>query len=162
MRIVLATLTLLALAACDGPSSEPSSTTTAMPPQTATTKELELTLTSVEETRDINAAGLIPPPEEGQTYIVAHYTLTNTGKKPIGFIDRPPLDLVDATGQVYDQDVATTAFFSSQADPGYASSTNPGTSTKMAASWKVAEKDLDLATWALIARTTPEHRFKLQ
>jgi hypothetical protein len=160
MRITLAALALLALTACDGSTAEPSPNTVAA--QTAATKDLELTLSSVEETREINAAGLIPPPEEGQTYIVAHYTLTNTGKKPIGFIDRPPLDLVDATGQVYDQDVATTAFFGSQADPGYASSTNPGTSTKMAASWKVAKKDLDLATWALIARTTPEHRFKLQ
>jgi hypothetical protein len=161
MRITLAALALLALAACGGTADAPSSSS--VQEQTAKMEGSEIVLTSVEETTQIGPDGVLPPAGDGETYIVAHYLVKNTGTKPLPFTGEPALKLKDGEGQEYEQDVGTTAFVSAQADPsGFASGINPGTSKKSGAVWKVATKNYAAATWKLVTYAKPEHEFKLK
>lgn len=159
MRTTLAALALLALAGCGGTESSTSSSSTEATSQTATADGLALTLDPVEVTDAI--AGL-PDPSAGETYVVARYTVANTGKKPMEIADRPKVDLVDGDGQVYSPDLFGSTFLAASGDPsGSGSATNPGTSVKLAQVWKIAKNGFDASKWKIVARTKPEHEFKL-
>jgi archaellum component FlaG (FlaF/FlaG flagellin family) len=164
MRTTFAALALLTVAGCGGTEDSSSSSPKAavMAEQTAAVKGAEITLTSVEETAQIGDEGILPPAGEGETYIVAHFSVKNTGDKPLAFTGEPTLNLVDGNGQTYEQDVVTSAFVASSADPsGFASGINPGTSKKSGAVWKVAKKAYDPAAWKLVTHAKPKHEFKL-
>ncbi|WP_374414899.1 hypothetical protein [Novosphingobium colocasiae] len=163
MRTFIAAAALLALAGCGGSEEAASPSTPTMAAQTATAEGVEVTLTSVEESNNVLDPGIFPEAGPDATYIIARYSLKNTSTKPLGFIDRPELDLVDAKGQALAKDIATSAAVSSNIDAsGAASDTNPGMTTELGAVWKVAKKDYDPSTWKIVVRTKPEHQFNLK
>lgn len=158
MRNAVIAAALLAVAGCGGTESEPTAPTQAE--QKFSAKGVDVVLTSVEQTDQIDP--VLPAAGEGETFVVAKYSLTNTSSKPLSFTERPLFELVDEKGQAYEQDVMTSSFVATQADPtGFANGTNPGTTTKMGAVWKVAKKSYDPSKWKIIVKTKPAHEFKL-
>lgn len=171
MRIVIAAAALLAVAGCgdsETPSPSPSTEAAPIPTKvyavgdTASAAGVEVTLTSVKSTSHVTNSDALPAAGPDETYIIAEYSLKNTGTKPIEMFDRPALELVDAAGQTYAMDtIASTVAAVLSESNGTISAINPGTSAKSALVWKVAKKSYDPATWKVVVRTDPALEFKL-
>ena len=165
---IFAAASLFALGGCDSSTSPASSSDATATPvklhkigEAAPAEGLTVTLTSVKQTS--SPVPGITPAGPDETYLVAKYTLKNTGKSGIDLTSRPGVELHDAAGSTYALDDVSTTVVAIMGDSTGASSTmNPGTSAKTAAVWKVAKKGLDPATWKIVVRTTPALEFALK
>ena len=166
MRHLISAFAVLMLSAC-GSSSDTSTTAPAAPAKTyklgeaASAEGLEVTLTSVKQTK--SPVPGIEPAGPDETYLVAKYTLRNTGTQALNLMSRPGVELRDAAGTSYALDEVATPVVGIMGDAAGASSDmNPGTSAKAAAVWKVAKKGFDLATWKIVVQTDPTLEFALK
>jgi hypothetical protein len=169
MRALIAAFTLLAVTGCGGPETATTSSATEAPAkvfavgEAATADGVEVTITAIQQTNRIADAPGIPATGADEIYVVAHYTLKNTGTEPMNILARPNVELQDASGQTFARDEFASSLAAAMKD--MASNDidiNPGTTGKYAAVWKIAKKGFDLKTWKIVVQSDPALEFKLK
>jgi hypothetical protein len=125
---------------------------------------LEFTVTKVETTSLIGPAGIGTTASDGETFVVASYTIKNTADKPLSFLERPRPTLVDGNGQSYSPDeMATGMTAATMTHPsGMASDLNPNVSAKGKMAWKVDKEAFDKGKWQLVLAGDPPLTFALK
>lgn len=163
----------LLLSACDGGGSSASNTqaTTAAAPasepialkKVGKADGLEVTVAKVTTPKQIGPQGVGGKAEAGETYVVVEYTIKNTGKAALPFLEWPKFSLIDPSGRALPADDMMGAMSAAtMADAsGMASDLNPGVSAKARAAWKIGAA-FDKATWKLVLASDPQLTFALK
>ena len=172
MKKLLFAAALALLSGCDQPSNQSTggqaTTEAASKPlavgDTGKAEGMEITLTSAEATRKIGPAQGGIRAEPGETFVVANYTLKNVSDKPLGLFDRPTFTLIDDKGNSYvvDEGVGAIAGLVTAGNSMPSIDLNPGTSTKLSAAWKIAQKGFDPKTWKIEVSTDPKLTFSIE
>ncbi|WP_411341324.1 DUF4352 domain-containing protein [Sphingopyxis sp. J-6] len=173
-RAAFALLLTAGLTACDGGTAtsskeqqkraEPASLPLVALGQTGSKDGVELTITDVATPTQVGSTGHGEKAELGETFVVVRYTMKNVGSKPLTFMDRPGLTLLDAGGNGYavDNAASITATFMTEGLSGEASDLNPNVSAKAIEVWKVDKAAFDRATWKVRLDTPSKPLFALQ
>lgn len=175
MRIIISAIAVLLLSGC---GSSPNSKTTGTEVSTAESTKVttapveahgigqgvqaagvEFTLKSIEERAKPGDSPYAQPAGEGQVFVVAKYTTKNLGTKPVDPSGLPKVELVDASGTIYSDDLVASAFVS---DESGIDNLNPGVILKSGKAWKVGKGAFDPGTWKIVVRTDPALEFKLK
>lgn len=149
-------------------SSQAAETPTAAPPvalgKAGQATGLEVTVTKVEQTKQVGMAGMGPQAEAGETFVVVSYTLKNTGDQPLPLLQRPTYSLIDETGASYAPDDAATMMAAGMMDDpsGMASDLNPNVSARTKAAWKIDAASFDPANWKVVVASDPPLTFALK
>ena len=173
-RTAFALVLSAGLAACDGgtgmPPTEPNKevATAPAPPialgQTGGKDGVELTITDVTTPTQVGTSGGGQKAAPGETFVVVIYTMKNVGSRPLAYMDRPGLTLLDASGNSYavDDVASITASFMKEGLSGEASDLNPNVSAKALEVWKVDKAAFDKATWKVRLDTSSQPVFALK
>ena len=160
------------LASCESETAtapgEPTEATAETPPvalgQTASSDGVEITITDVDQTKQLGPSGVGLTAEASETFVVVSYTLKNNSDEALPFLERPGLALIDGTGRTYaPDDMAAAMSAISMDDPsGISSDLNPNVSAKTKAAWKLDEASFNPATWRLVVSSSPTITLALQ
>ena len=152
----------LPLIACQQSTELTNSASSPAPEVTKKAKGVEVTLKSVQVSRDIGPSGIIPTAPSGATYVVVVYNLKNTGADALPFEEWPQPSLIDTSEHPLQPEVMNSTMLSAAANASWAETLNPNLSTEAALVWKVDEKSFDRATWKVRFAATPPLVFSLK
>jgi hypothetical protein len=149
-------------------SNRPSDTAAAAPTvalgEAGQTTGLEVSITKVEQTKQVGMAGMGPQAEAGETFVVVSYTIKNINGEPLPLLQRPTYSLIDGTGASYAPDDSATMMAAGMMDDpsGMASDLNPNVSARTKAAWKVDASSFDPANWKVVVASDPPLTFALK
>lgn len=132
--------------------------------ETGSKDGVELTVTDVATPIQVGPAEHGEKAELGEIFVVVRYTMKNVGSKPLTFMNRPGLTLLDAGGNGYavDNAASITATFMTEGLSGEASDLNPNVSAKAIEVWKVDKAAFDRTTWKVRLDTPSKPLFALK
>jgi hypothetical protein len=169
-RALLAFTLALGLAACDGAAPTESNREVAAPAslsalgQTGGKDGVELTITDVATPTQVGPRSVSQRAAPGETFVVVSFTMKNVGSRPLTYMDRPGLTLLDAKGNSYVlDDIASSTVGSMMEDiGGMTSDLNPNVSAKAKMVWKVDKAAFDASTWKVRLDTPSQPLFALK
>ncbi|MHA6723809.1 DUF4352 domain-containing protein [Sphingomonas sp. RS2018] len=105
-----------------------------------------------------------PKANEGEVFVIVGYKLKNTAAQPLGLMDRPPLSLVDPSGQSYkiDDFLTASAGVDVADQSSFVADINPNIAVEGRAAWKIDKAAFDRKTWRLVVASDPQLVFALQ
>jgi hypothetical protein len=118
------------------------------------TGELELTITSVEEKKQVGSQYFNSSPSEGGTYVAVAWKYKNTSSEPIGAFSQPRINLVDSNGVSYDADINASSNYATELDNDnkIISDLNPGITVKDANVFEISKDNYTQGKWNLVVK----------
>ena len=122
-----------------------------------------VTVDHVEQSAQAGPGGVAGKAGQGETFVIAYYSLKNTGSEPLSVMSLPSFSLIDRTGTSYARDEIASTTLSAVTDAsGLSGDINPNVTVRSVAAWKVDRKAFDRATWRVVASTEPQLAFALK
>lgn len=123
--------------------------------QTVSSKNMELTVTQVEERDEVGGQYFKEEASEGGTLVAVQWQYKNTSEKPIGMLfSGPSIKLVDANGVEYDNDTGKSSAFATEVDldAKILSDLNPGITVKDADVFEISKEAFAKGGWFVQVR----------
>lgn len=119
-----------------------------------TSKNMELTITSVAERNSVGSQYVKETVSEGGTLVVVNWQYKNTSSEPIGTFSQPSLKLQDANGVEYSSDAGKTGSYATEIklDRKFLSDLNPGITVKDAQVFEVSKESYDQGGWFAVIK----------
>jgi len=132
--------------------------------QTGGTDGIELTITDVTTPIQVGTTLHGSKAASGEIFVVIGYTMKNVGTKPLSYMNRPDLILVDAKENSFAQDDSANVWarFGGEGPSVDATDLNPNVSAKDIRVWKVDKTAFDQATWKVRLDTPSQALFALK
>lgn len=170
IKLALSAMAVSTLVACDSADSDAAATSHEEAPapakvyavgESVNRDGIEFTLVSVEERTNASGNAFAEPAGPGEIFVVAKYAIKNLGDKPLDTLGLPDVELMDAKGTVYAEDIRNSAFVSA-GETGSLSDINPSVTYRTGTAWKVAKGAFDPATWKIAVRADPSIEYRLK
>lgn len=122
--------------------------------EAVTSKNMELTVTSVTEKSSVGTQYLAEKPSEGGTLVAVNWQYKNTSSEPIGTFSQPSIKLVDSNGTEYSSDGGKTASYATEIklDRKILSDLNPGITVKDAEVFEVSKESYVQGDWFVVIK----------
>lgn len=132
--------------------------------ETATTEDLEVTVTVVEERDKVGDDMINAEPSEGGMYVAVQWTYKNISDEAIGSFSMPSLNLVDENENSYSSDLDGSMGYAMEVDGDskVLSELNPGISVTDSSVFEVSEELFDASTWTLLIKADEDIVVNLQ
>jgi len=134
--------------------AEPTPQPTVALGQAGVGRGFEFTVRSVEQRASVGSSTRAAA---GETLVVVRYDFKNTSDEPVSRGGRPEMKLVDPQGRSYADDGAAGLSLTGLGDA--TSDTNPGTTARVSAVWRVDKAAFDAGGWTLVLATEPPLTF---
>lgn len=115
---------------------------------------LELTVTSAQEKKQVGSQYFQSNPSEGGTYVAVQWKYKNISDKPIGTFSQPRINLVDSAGTSYDADINASGSYATELklDRKILSDLNPGISVNDASVFEVSKDSYAKGGWKAVIK----------
>lgn len=122
--------------------------------ETITSKNMELTVSTVEERTSVGGQYVRETVSEGGTLVVVNWQYKNTSSEPIGTFSQPSLKLQDANGVEYSSDAGKTGSYATEIklDRKILSDLNPGITVKDAQVFEVSKESYEQGGWFAVVK----------
>lgn len=119
-----------------------------------TSKNMELTVTSVEERSSVGGQYFKEQPSEGGTLVAIQWQYKNISEKPIGMFSQPSIKLVDANDVEYSSDSGKSGSYATEVDLDrkILSDLNPGITVRDASVFEVSKEAFARGGWYVEVR----------
>lgn len=119
-----------------------------------TSKNMEITVTSVAERSSVGGQYVRETVSEGGTLVVINWQYKNTSSEPIGTFSQPSLKLQDASGVEYSSDAGKSGSYATEIklDRKILSDLNPGILVKDAGVFEVSKESYAQGGWFAVIR----------
>lgn len=116
---------------------------------------VELTITSIQEKKQVGSEYFQSNPSEGGTYVAVQWKYKNTSDKPIGMFSHPRINLVDSAGTSYDADIDASGNYATEIklDRKIVSDLNPGITVNDASVFEVSKESYAKGEWSLMIKS---------
>jgi len=116
---------------------------------------LEFTVTSAQEKKQVGSQYFQSNPSEGGTYVAVQWKYKNTSDKPIGTFSQPRINLVDSSGTSYDADINASSSYATELklDRKILSDLNPGISVNDASVFEVSKDNYAKGNWSVVIKS---------
>lgn len=118
-------------------------------------ENLELTVTSVQEKKQVGSQYFQSNPSEGGTYVAVQWKYKNSSDKPIGTFSQPRINLVDSNGTSYDADINASSSYATEIklDRKILSDLNPGITVNDANVFEVSKDSYAKGGWSVVIKS---------
>lgn len=115
---------------------------------------LEMSVTSAQEKKQVGSQYFQSNPSEGGTYVAVQWKYKNTSDKPIGSFSTPRINLVDSAGTSYDADINASSHYATELnlDRKILSDLNPGISVNDASVFEVSKDSYVKGGWTVVIK----------
>lgn len=115
---------------------------------------LEITITNVEQTKQVGGEYFEEKASEGGTLVVVNWKYKNVSKEPLGTFSSPTIKLIDENGTEYDGDLGKTSAYvtEKEIDRKILSDLNPGITVTDAEVFEIGEESFSEGNWRLKIR----------
>lgn len=115
---------------------------------------LEITITNVEQTKQVGGEYFEEKASEGGTLVVVNWKYKNVSKEPLGTFSSPTIKLIDENGTEYDGDLGKTSAYvtEKEIDRKILSDLNPGITVTDAEVFEISEESFSEGNWRLKIR----------
>lgn len=116
---------------------------------------LEFTVISAQEKKQVGSQYFKSNPSEGGTYVAVQWKYKNISDKPIGTFSHPRINLVDSAGTSYDSDIDASSYYATtlNLDRKILSDLNPGITVNDANVFEVSKDNFAKGGWGIIIKS---------
>ncbi|MBP9669812.1 DUF4352 domain-containing protein [Candidatus Woesebacteria bacterium] len=119
-----------------------------------TSKNLEMTVTTVGEKASVGTQYFMEKPSEGGTLVVVQWQYKNISSEPVGSFSQPTIKLVDSSGVEYSNDGGKTSAYATEIklDTKILSDLNPGITVKDADVFEISKEAYTKGGWSVLIK----------